>query len=59
MTAGYDCYPVLWSNDDSGAVTFMNKLDQEEKKAGGQHVRCAGYLHTCYHLLFVYYLYAL
>ena len=37
--AGYDCYPVLWRQDDSGVLTYINKLDQGEKKAGGQHVR--------------------
>ena len=36
VCAGYDCYPVLWSHDDSGALTYINKLDQKEKKAEGR-----------------------
>lgn len=44
VCAGYDCYPVLWSHDDHGSLTYINKLDQQEKKAGGQHVRYLQYL---------------
>lgn len=40
VCAGYDCYPVLWNHDDAGALTYVNKLDQKEKKAGGR-IRCA------------------
>ena len=36
VCAGYDCYPVLWSHADGGALTYVNKLDQKEKKAGGR-----------------------
>lgn len=32
VTAGYDCCPVLWMHDDSGTLTYINKLDQAEKK---------------------------
>ena len=32
VAAGYDCYPVLWMHDDSGKLTYINKLDQAEKK---------------------------
>ena len=39
MCAGYDCYPVLWSHDDQGKLTYINKLDQVEKKAGGEYMR--------------------
>lgn len=35
VAAGYDCYPVLWSHDDAGKLTYINKLDQMEKKAAG------------------------
>ena len=35
VAAGYDCYPVLWSHDDAGKLTYINKLDQTEKKAAG------------------------
>lgn len=36
VAAGYDCYPVLWSHDDNDQLTYINKLDQSEKKASGQ-----------------------
>lgn len=39
IAAGYDCFPVLWSHDDQGKLTFINKLDQKEKKAGGEYMR--------------------
>lgn len=32
VAAGFDCYPVLWMHDDSGKLTYINKLDQAEKK---------------------------
>lgn len=32
VSAGFDCYPVLWMHDDSGQLTYINKLDQAEKK---------------------------
>ena len=35
VAAGYDCYPVLWSHDDAGKLTYINKLDQTGKKAAG------------------------
>ena len=35
VTAGYDCYPVLWNHDDNNQLTFMNRLDQKEKKITG------------------------
>ena len=38
VTAGYDCYPALWSHDDQGKLTYINKLDQAEKKGTG-HLR--------------------
>lgn len=36
VCAGYDCYPVLWNHDDGGELTYINKLDQKEKKAEGR-----------------------
>lgn len=36
VCAGHDCYPVLWSHDDGGALTYVNKLDQKEKKEAGR-----------------------
>ncbi len=39
IAAGYDCFPVLWSHDDQGKLTYINKLDQKEKKAGGEYMR--------------------
>ncbi|XP_041378819.1 actin-related protein 2/3 complex subunit 1A-like [Gigantopelta aegis] len=36
VTGGYDCYPVLWSHDDNNQLTFINRLDQAEKKTTGQ-----------------------
>lgn len=38
IAAGYDCFPVLWGYSDSGSLTYINKLDQKEKKAGGEYV---------------------
>lgn len=38
VCAGYDYYPVLWSHDDTGKLTYINKLDSKEKKQAG-HVR--------------------
>ena len=38
VCAGYDCYPELWMHDDAGKLTYINKLDQAEKKQKG-HVR--------------------
>ncbi len=35
VCVGYDCYPTLWSHDDNNQLTFMNRLDQREKKAAG------------------------
>ena len=39
VAAGYDCYPVLWSFDDNNKLTFVNKLDQAEKKTGSGNLR--------------------
>ena len=39
VAAGYDCHPVLWNFDDNNKLTFINKLDQAEKKAGGASLR--------------------
>ena len=36
VAAGYDCHPVLWSFDDNNQLTYINRLDQAEKKATGQ-----------------------
>jgi actin related protein 2/3 complex subunit 1A/1B len=32
VVAGFDCCPVLWMYDDRGQLTYINKLDQTEKK---------------------------
>lgn len=36
VVAGYDYYPVLWSHDDAGKLTYINKLDSAEKKETGR-----------------------
>ena len=41
VAAGYDNCPVLWSHDDQGKLTYINKLDQTEKKTTG-YVRWGG-----------------
>lgn len=38
VAAGYDCYPVLWNYDDNDKLTFINKLDQSEKKSAGANL---------------------
>ncbi len=50
VCAGYDYYPVLWSHDDAGKLTYINKLDAAEKKQAGR-VRYGGVdciLYFCY-----------
>lgn len=38
VCAGFNYYPVLWSHDDAGKLTYINKLDSIEKKETG-HMR--------------------
>ena len=38
VCVGYDCYPTLWNHNDNNQLTFMNRLDQKEKKAAGGHL---------------------
>ena len=39
VAAGFDCYPVLWSHDDHDQLTYINQLDQKEKKEASGHLR--------------------
>lgn len=32
ISAGHECYPALWSVNDQGVPTFVNKLDHAKKK---------------------------
>ena len=32
VAAGYDCFPVAWSYDDSDVLTYINNLDQKKGK---------------------------